>query len=187
MTKTITRALPLAALAVAAGAALPTAASAHTTISALQPQGPLLTSARTSYVVRSPNETPSQRTWKIVMYVPTPVQTSISVLQRPDWKARLTTKSTGTNDSEGNPVLAITKISWTAKAKDDEIAPRFYGEWPVRFQNPAFATQLCFGFSQYYTNKNGSRSTPEIVNWTGPASSEHPSSCLNVVDAPPAS
>jgi uncharacterized protein YcnI len=174
--------------AATAALALPAAASAHTTISALQPQGPLLTSARTSYLVRSPNETPVQSTWKIVMYVPQQVQTAISVKTLPDWKIRLKTSDTGQRDSEGNPITAISQISWTAKTKDDEIAPHFYGEWPVRFQNPSTAGKLCFGFSQYYTNaKDGSHRKPDIVQWTGGADSEHPSSCITIADSPPSS
>jgi uncharacterized protein YcnI len=175
------------ALAAAIAAlALPASAGAHTTISGLQ-AGPLLTSARTSYLVRSPNETPSQSTWKLVMYVPKDIQTLISIKTLPDWKARLKTTDTGQKDSEGNPITAISQVSWTAKTRDDEIPPHFYGEWPVRFQNPAFATKLCFGFSQFYTNKSGGHGQPDIVNWTGDAASDHPSSCLNIVDAPPAS
>ncbi|MEA2392383.1 MAG: hypothetical protein QOJ82_274 [Solirubrobacteraceae bacterium] len=179
----------IAAAAMAAAAlAIPAVAGAHTTISALQPQGSLLTSARGTYVVRSPNETPTQRTWKIVMYVPQPLQESISVRQLPDWKVRMKTTDTGKKDSDGNAVLAVSRISWTAKSRDDEVAPHFYGEWPVRFQNPPFAGKLCFGFSQFYTNlENGSRRNPDIVQWTGAAASEHPSSCLTIVDAPPAS
>ena len=161
----------------------PAAAEAHTTISALAPQGPLLTAARTTYAVRAPNETTSQRTWKVVMYVPKPVQSAISLRTMPDWITRIQTVNTDQRDEEGNPVKAITRVSWTAKTRGDEIPPKFYGEWPVRFQNPAFATRLCFGFSQFYTNKKtGKRGNAEIVHWTGRADSEHPSSCLNIVN-----
>lgn len=166
---------------VTAVAALGTAATAvaHTTISSPVP-GPQLTSASGSYVIRSPNETPKQRTWKIVAYVPQAVATAITVKQLPDWKSRLYTTDTGTKDADGNPVLAVNRISWTARTRGDEIPPRFYGEWPVRFRNPAAPGRYCFGFDQYYTNADGSRRRPEIVAWTGPASAEHPASCLTV-------
>lgn len=154
-------------------------AIAHTTISSTA-SGPLLTSARGSYVVRAPNETAKQSTWKVVMYVPKPVQTAISIKKLPDWTTRITSVDTGQKTAEGEPVTAITRVSWTAKTRGDEIGPKFYGEWPVRFQNPAAAGRLCFGFSQFYTNANGSRKKPELVHWTGPATSEHPSSCLTI-------
>jgi uncharacterized protein YcnI len=176
----------VAAVAVTAVLGAGATAAAHTTISSTV-SGPLLTSARGSYVVRSPNETTAQSTWKVVMYVPKELQTAISIKQLPDWKARLKTADTGTKDADGNPVLAITQVSWTAKTRDDEIPPHFYGEWPVRFQNPAVAGKYCFGFSQYYTNADGTRRKPQIVAWTGAADSPHPSSCLTVTDAPPAS
>ena len=171
--------------ALAAAAALPGAASAHTTISALQPQGTPLTSARTTYVVRSPNETPKQNTWRIVMLVPTPIQPLISVKHTSDWRIKIKKVATGQKDSEGNAINNITAVTWTAKTTGDEIAPSEFGEWLVRFQNPATSGQQCFGFLQYYRNaKTGSRAKPEVVSWTGSSTSETPASCITIADAP---
>ena len=175
----------------AAGAAVvvtalsvPALSSAHTTISALQPQGPLLTAQRTTYVVRSPNETPKQNTFRITMIVPEAAQGGISVKHDSDWKIKLTKKKTSETDEDGNPVFAIRKVTWTAKTRGDEIKPFEYGEWPVRFQNPETAGQLCFGFRQFYRNaKTGKRSKPEVVNWTGAQDADTPASCVQIVDS----
>jgi hypothetical protein len=182
--KTKTVALAVAG-ALTLAVALPGVAAAHTTISALQPQGSPLTSARTTYVVRSPNETPKQNTWKIVMLVPTPIQPLISVKHTSDWRIRIKKVATSQKDSEGNPISNITAVVWTARTKADEIAPSEFGEWLVRFQNPATAGQQCFGFLQYYRNeKTGSRKKPEVVSWTGSSTSETPASCITIADAP---
>ncbi len=176
------------AVAVAAGAALaiPTLSSGHSTVSALQPQGPSLTGARGTFVVRSPNETPKQNTWKIVMYVPAAIQESFSVKQDPNWKIRLVREDTGKKGESGSAVLAIKRVSWTARNRNAEIEPGMFGEWPVRWVNPVAPTKLCFGIAQYYRNSNGSRKRSEIVNWTGdPATAEHPRSCIDVVASPP--
>jgi uncharacterized protein YcnI len=177
--------LALGAAAVAAAAALivPTFSSGHATVSPLQPQGTPLTSARTTYAVRAPNEKEAQNTWKIVMYVSPTVQEAIQVQQSPDWKIRLDRVATGKLDSEGGKVFATRRISWTAKTKDAEIEPGMFGQWLVRFQNPSFATKLCFGMSQFYRNTDGSRRNPEIVHWTGPATADTPSSCVEVKPA----
>jgi hypothetical protein len=167
-------------------AAVPALALAHTTISATQPQGPALTAARTAYVVRAPNETPSQRTFKLVMFVPESVRQAISVRHDPNWKVTFKKAKVGTS-AEGAPAYAISRVTWTAKTRADEIAPFEYGEWPVRFQNPAVAGRMCFGFWQYYTNaRTGKRAKPEVVRWTGAAGADTPASCLDVVDQPPA-
>ena len=61
------------------------------------------------------------------------------------------------------------------------IEPRMFGEWAVRYRNPATPTTLCFGIAQYYRNTGGERVKADIVNWTGdPATSETPRSCIDV-------
>jgi uncharacterized protein YcnI len=181
-----------AALAVAAAAtvalAVPALSSGHATVSALQPQGASLTGARGTFVVRAPNETPSQATWKIVMYVPAQIQESFSVKQDPNWKIRLVREDTGRKGESGSAIYAIRRVSWTARNRDAEIEPGMFGEWPVRWVNPVAPTTLCFAIAQYYRNANGSRSKPEIVNWTGdPATAEHPRSCIDVAASAPTS
>jgi hypothetical protein len=185
MNRKLNRRLALAGggAALAAALVVPALSSGHATVSPLQPQGTPLTSARTTYAVRAPNETEAQNTWKLVMYVSPTVQEAISVQQSPDWKIRLDRVDTGKTGSEGGKVYATRRISWTAKTKDAEIEPGMFGQWLIRFQNPSFATKLCFGMSQYYRNKDGSRRHPEIVHWTGPATADTPSSCFEVKPA----
>src|SRR4051795_3813841 len=86
-----------AALITAAGVSLavPALSSGHATVSALQPQGPSLTGARGTYVVRAPNEREAQNTWNIVMYVPAQIQESISFRQVPDWRIKIVREDTG--------------------------------------------------------------------------------------------
>jgi hypothetical protein len=171
--------------ALLAGLAVPAVSSAHTTISALQPPGAALTAARTSYVVRSPNETPEQSTFKVTMLVPEAVQTAISVKHDSDWRVTMKRVRTNQSGEGGDPVFAIRSISWTARTRGDEIQPFEYGEWPVRFQNPTTAQQLCIGFRQFYRNaRTGSRRNPEVVRWTGPETSDTPASCVQIVQAP---
>ena len=102
-------------LAAAAALIAPALAGAHATVSPFQPQSSPLTAARTLYVLRVPNEKPKQPTYKVILHVPAAVQEAISVRQVSDWKVRLTRKDTGKKDEEGNPLYAITAISWTAK------------------------------------------------------------------------
>jgi hypothetical protein len=181
----------LAAAVVSAGAvalAVPALSSGHATVSALQPQGPVLTAARGTFAVRAPNERESQSTWKIIMDVPAAIQESFSVRQSPDWKVRIQRVDTGRRGESGSRIFAIRRVSWTARSADAEIEPGMFGEWSVRWANPATAQKLCFGISQYYRNTRGKRIKPEIVNWTGnPATSETPRSCIDVVAAPAAS
>lgn len=177
----------LAAGTAAAALLLPAAAGAHATVSPLQPQGPLLTAARGTFALRAPNETAKQRTFKVSLLVPSAIRTSISVRQLPDWKVTLKTRKTGQKDAEGGDVVAISRITWTARRTSDEIAPRFYGEWPIRFQNPATPQALTFKIDQYYTGKGGGRRRPEIVRWSGGPSSDRPASVLQVVANAPGS
>jgi uncharacterized protein YcnI len=172
-----------AAVAGAAIAALavPALSSGHATVSALQPQGASLTGASGTYVVRAPNERAAQNTWKVVMYIPAELQESVSFKQLPDWKITLLKQDTGKKDSEGGAVFAVKRVSWTARSKDAEIEPKMFGEWAIRYRNPAEPATVCFGIAQYYRNVNGSRSKSEIVNWTGdPASADTPRSCIDV-------
>jgi hypothetical protein len=119
------------------------------------------------------------------------VQERISVRQVADWNVRLTRKDTGKKDEEGNPVYAITAISWTAK-KGAEIKPHFFGDFYIRIQNPVAPQQLCFPTLQYYESeratraktKKRKRARPEIVSWTGPPTAEFPASCVSVVAGP---
>jgi uncharacterized protein YcnI len=172
-----------AAVAVAGIAALavPALSSGHATVSALQPQGPSLTGARGSYVVRAPNERETQNTWKIVMFVPAQIQESISFRQVPDWRVKIVREDTGRTGEGGGKIFAVKRVAWTAKTKDAEITPGMFGEWGIRYVNPATPTTLCFGIAQYYRNSRGARVKPEIVNWTGdPATSDTPRSCIDV-------
>jgi uncharacterized protein YcnI len=175
-------ALAAAALSAAVSAlAVPALSSGHATVSALQPQGPSLTGARGTYVVRAPNERETQSTWKIVMYVPAPIQESISVRQVPDWRVRIVREDTGKKGEGGSKIFAVKRVAWTAKTKDAEIEPSMFGEWAIRYVNPVTPTTLCFGITQYYRNTEGKRLKPEVVSWTGdPATSETPRSCIDV-------
>ncbi len=178
-TRTAVLAAALSAGAVAL--AVPALSAGHATVTALQPQGASLTGASATYVVRAPNEKDAQNTWKIVMIVPAEVQESISFKQIPDWKLKITKRDTGRKTSEGEAVMAVTRASWTARAKDAEVEPKMFGEWPVRFRNPATPMSLCFGIAQYYRNTQGNRVKPEIVNWTGdPATADTPRSCIDI-------
>jgi uncharacterized protein YcnI len=174
----------LAAAVVSAGVAalaVPALSSGHATVSALQPQGPSLTGARGTYVVRAPNEREAQNTWKIVMYVPAEVQESVSFRQVADWKIKITREDTGKTGEGGSRLFAVKRVSWTAKTKDAEIEPGMFGEWAIRYVNPTTPTTLCFGIAQYYRNTSGARLKPEIVNWTGdPTTSDTPRSCIDV-------
>jgi len=164
-----------------AALAVPALSSGHATVSALQPQGISLTGARGTFVVRAPNEREAQNTWKIVMYVPAQIQESISFRKLPDWKLVIVREDTGRTAEGGSKVFAVKRVSWTARNKDAEIEPGMFGEWPIRYQNPATPTTLCFGMAQYYRNTNGSRRRSEIVNWTGdPATADTPRSCIDV-------
>jgi uncharacterized protein YcnI len=173
----------------AAGAvalAIPALSSGHATVSALQPQGPVLTAARGTFVLRAPNEREAQNTWKVIMYVPAEIQESFSVRQSPDWKIRIAREDTGRAGESGGKVFAIKRVSWTARTRDAEIEPGMFGAWDVRWVNPTAPTKLCFGIAQYYRNAQGKRAKSEIVNWTGdPATSETPRSCIDVVATAP--
>jgi uncharacterized protein YcnI len=174
----------LAAAALSAGIAalaVPALSSGHATVSALQPQGTSLTGARGTYVVRAPNEREAQSTWKIVMYVPAEIQESISFRQVPDWKINIVREDTGRAGEGGSKIFAVKRVSWTAKTKDAEIEPGMFGEWAIRYVNPATPATLCFGIAQWYRNTSGARTKPDIVNWTGdPATSDTPRSCIDV-------
>jgi len=174
----------LAAAVMSAGIAalvVPALSSGHATVSALQPQGTSLTGARGTYVVRAPNEREAQNTWKIVMYVPAAIQESISFRQVPDWRLKIIREDTGKTAEGGSKVFAVKRVAWTAKTKDAEIEPGMFGEWAIRFVNPATPTTLCFGITQYYRSTAGKRAKPEVVNWTGdPATSDTPRSCIDV-------
>ncbi len=165
--------------------AMPPMSSGHATLSAFQPQGTVLSGARGTFVVRAPNETESQNTFKIVVYVPAAIQESFSVQQIPDWRVRINRAATGKTGEGGSKVFAVKSVSYTAKTRAAEIEPSMFGQWAVRWVNPATAQQLCFPILQYYRNKNGKRIRPEIVRWTGPTDSEHPASCVTVAAAPP--
>ena len=165
--------------AAAAVLALTPLASGHATVSMLQPQGKVLTSARASYILRVPNEKASQNTFDVIMSVPEAVQTRISVKRMTDYTIVLTKVDTGQKTAEGSPVLAITKVRWISK-KDTQIKPGFYEEYPFRLQNPTTPQKLCFPVDQWYTKKDAS-SKAEVVHWTGDSTSATPASCLDVV------
>ena len=81
--------LAMAVAATAALLAVPTGAGGHATVSPFQPQSTPLTAARTSYVLRVPNEKGEQNTYKVTLFVPTALQEVISVKQQGDWTVRL--------------------------------------------------------------------------------------------------
>jgi len=181
------------ALAALALLAVPALAGGHATVSPFHPQTSPLTAARTSYVVRVPNEKSEQSTYKVTLFVPTALQEVISVKQQGDWSVRLRRRDTGKKNEDGDPLYAITSISWVAKQGSD-IKPGFFGEFFIRFQNPVQAGKFCFPINQYYRakgfdklSKRAQRSTkPELVAWTGPSSAEFPASCITTVAAPAA-
>jgi uncharacterized protein YcnI len=158
-------------VATACAVAAPTSASGHATVSPVQPQGKALTAARTSYVLRVPNERDNAGTRRVVLFVPAAVQEAITFKKVPGWKVRLYRDGART-----------TRVAWTARSAGSVIAPGFYEEFPFRFQNPATAQRLCFGAKQAYERARGQRKG-ETVYWTGPADSETPASCVDVVDS----
>ena len=168
-----------------AALAIPAGAGGHATVSPFQPQTAPLTAARTSYVLRVPNEKFSQNTYKVTLFVPTALQEVISVKQSSDWSVRLKRRDTGKKNEDGDPLYAITSISWIAK-KGSEIKPSFFGEFFIRFQNPVQPGKFCFPINQYYRpkgfdklSKRQKRSAKaELVAWTGPSTAEFPASCI---------
>jgi uncharacterized protein YcnI len=168
------------AAAAFAALALPATAGAHATVQPIAPQGPALTSARTSYLLRVPNERATVGTWKVVLLVPEAVQQGISFTKTPGWKMTLKTRDTGQKDEEGNAVTAVTKVTWTAKDRDAELDPHFLGEFGFRFQNPAQPTSLCFPVSQYYRKDSAHRAGGEVVRWWGNPTADTPASCVDV-------
>lgn len=178
-TTRIRASLPALAGTIAA-LALPAAADAHATVSPTQPQGPALTAARTSYVLRVPNERATVGTWKVVMLVPEAVEEAISFQKLPGWRVDLKRRDTGRRDEDGNPVLATTTVTWTARSRDAELDPAFYGEFAFRFRNPATPTRLCFVTSQYYRKDARHRLGGERVRWWFGPTSDTPASCVDV-------
>jgi uncharacterized protein YcnI len=159
-----------AAVAMAGALAVPALASGHATVSATQPQGKTLTAARTSYVLRVPNERDDAGTHRVVMFVPAAVQEAISFRKVPGWRVKLY--------RDGKK---ITKVAWSARSARSVIDPGFYEEFSFRFQNPATAQKLCFGAKQFYERVAPSK-RGETVYWTGPADSETPASCVDIVE-----
>jgi len=172
---------------------IPAGAGGHATVSPFHPQTAPLTAARTSYVVRVPNEKFAQNTYKVILFVPTALQEGITVKQSADWSVRLKRRDTGKKNEDGDPLYAITSISWVAK-KGSEIKPSFFGEFFLRWQNPVQPGKFCFPINQYYRAKGykdlsrrAKRSAkPELVAWSGPSSAEFPASCVTTVAAPAA-
>ncbi len=171
----------LAVVAATAGVlAVPALASGHATVSSTQPQGKALTSARTSYVLRVPNERPTVGTRRVVLLIPEGVQEVISFRKVPGWRIKLTRVDTGKKNDEGEAIHKTTRASFTAIGAASVIDPGFYEEFPFRFQNPAAPAKLCFGAAQFYEKARGERKG-EVVMWTGAAESETPASCVDVV------
>jgi uncharacterized protein YcnI len=173
--------------------AIPAGAGGHATVSPSHPQTTPLTAARTSYVVRVPNEKGTQNTYKATLFVPAALQEAISVKQQGDWSVRLKRRDTGKKNDEGEPVYAIESISWIAK-QGSEIRPGFFGEFFIRFQNPVQPGRFCFPINQYYRPKGFNRlskrqkrtAKPELVAWTGKPDAEFPASCITTTAAPAA-
>ena len=182
--------LGLAVGCTAALLAIPAGAGGHATVSPFHPQTTPLTAARTSYVVRVPNEKSAQNTYKVTLFVPAALQEAISVKQVADWSVRLKRRDTGKKNEDGDPLYAITSISWIAK-KGSEIRPGFFGEFFVRWQNPVQAGKFCFPINQYYRAKGYDKlsrrakrnAKPERVAWAGPSDAEFPASCVTTVAA----
>jgi uncharacterized protein YcnI len=156
----------------------------HATVSPDNPQGAALTGARTTYVLRVPNERADRATTRVTMTVPEDVRTAISVLAMPGWTIRLARVDTGGRTAEGAPILATTRITWIPK-QGNQMMPGFYSEFFFRFQNPLTPTRLCFPTLQQYggkLNAKGKAKGPgELVSWTGPAESATPASCVAIV------
>lgn len=156
----------------------------HATVSPANPQGVALTGARTTYVLRVPNERADRATTKVTMSVPTEVQTAVSVMAMPGWKVKLTKVDTGGKTAEGAAIMAITQISWIPQ-KGNEFLPGFFSEFYFRFQNPVSPTRLCFPTLQQYGGKLNAKGKPkgagELVSWTGPADSATPASCVSIL------
>jgi Domain of unkown function (DUF1775) len=169
-----------------AALAVPTAFG-HAVVSPIQPQGAALAGARTSYVLRVPNERSNRATTKITMQVPGPIQTAISVLKMPGWSIKLTRVDTGQKAADGSPVLATTAITWTP-LKGEEVLPGFYAEVFFRFQNPIVPQSLCFSVLQQYGGKLNAKGVAlgagELVSWTGGPETATPASCVNIVAGP---
>jgi uncharacterized protein YcnI len=159
----------------------PAVAGAHATVSATQPQGKSLTSARQAYVVRVPNERADLDTYRVALFVPPGIQSGISVKKVPGWRIKLATKDTGVKDAEGAPILNVEKITWSA-TQGAEISPKFYEEFPIRFQNPATAQKMCFWIHQFYGKPRATSWTKvETVKWVGAEGSATPASCISFV------
>lgn len=157
-------------------------AGGHSTVSLLQPQGRALTSARAAYVLRAPTEKATQSTIQVTLHVPAAVQESISVKQLQDWKVVLKKRQTGQVDAEGNPRMAIERITWIARNKDSWAEPGMYAEFSIRMQNPASPQRLCFSIDQWYSKKTAD-GKPEVVKWSGASDSATPASCIDVVSS----
>jgi len=170
--------ISLTGVALVAAVAAPFAIG-HATVSLLQPQGKALTAARTTYILRVPNERAAQSTFSVTMNVPEAVQRAISVKQMADWTIKLQRRDTGEKNAEGDAIFAVEKVTWRAK-KGNMIKPGFYGEFQFRLQNPATPQKLCFPTDQWY-NAKLKGGTNELVSWSGDAASATPASCVDVV------
>jgi hypothetical protein len=111
------------------------------------------------------------------------VQGAISFTKVPGWKMTLAEKGTGAKDEDGNAIKSVTKVTWTAKDRDAELDPHFFGEFGFRFQNPATPTRLCFPVSQYYRKNASTRLGGELVRWWGDPSADTPASCIDVKES----
>ena len=169
------------AAAAAATLCVPASAGAHATVNAMQPQGKSLTAARQLFHVRVPSERTDTSTYRVSLFVPPALQQSIRAAKKPGWRITMAKKDTGINGPEGDAVMAVQKITWTAVRKSAAIDPLFFDDFPVRWQNPAKPQRICFWIWQSYGNYRRSRwDRVETVKWTGNSSSETPASCLNI-------
>ena len=168
--------LSLGLAAIAACALWVPYAGAHATVNLLLGQS--LTSATATWFLRVPNERPNKSTFKVTMSVPPEAQSSIAVRQMPGWTTTLTRQDTGQKDGDGNPIYNITAITWQAQ-KGNLIQPGMYQSFEFRFKAPPTPASLCFPTVQVYNGAAKSMAT-ETVNWTGPAGSATPASCVNI-------
>ena len=173
------KSLAVLGLGAAVLAALPAGAGAHATVSPFQPQGKAVTGARTLYVLRVPNERADSATYRVSLFVPPGIQESIRLKKKAGWDIRIARRDTGRKDTEGAPVYAIEKVTWTARP-GEQIDPLFFDDFFFRVQNPAAAQKMCFWVHQFYGRATARERwrRVETVKWTGAEGSETPASCV---------
>ena len=117
-----------------------------------------------------------------MLYVPGPLQESFSVRQSPDWKIRLVRRDTGKTGEGGHKVLAITRVSWTARTRDAEIEPGMFGEWAMRWVNPTARAEGLLRDRAVLPQRGGQADQARHRQLDRRSRHlRHPASCLDVV------